>query len=231
MKRLIISQRHLNCLNEEDTINIAAQAKDNSLSSFSTAASDTNTMSDIQKAQNAGDVNLVVNGPNSNDNQPQQVITVGNGDTVQNAIATQGNDELIRNGGSLKINGDGFGESVVFTKKMIEEVRLNKIKKEGRVLTKKELTESFLQEIGDTRDGQLKLGRLARRKASQGDTEGVNDVFRKAQIEVGKHITNPDSEHYLFDPNKETSPETTQYLRAFDDGYQDRKPLKIKKKK
>ena len=45
MKRLIISQRHLNCLNEENTINIAAQAKDNSLSSFSTAASDTNTMS------------------------------------------------------------------------------------------------------------------------------------------------------------------------------------------
>ena len=102
-------------------------------------------MSDIQKAQNAGDVNLVVNGPNSNDNQPQQVITVGNGDTVQNAIATQGNDELIRNGGSLKINGDGFGESVVFTKKTIEEVRLNKIKKEGRVLTKKELTEQCLR--------------------------------------------------------------------------------------
>ena len=157
MKRLIISQRHLNCLNEEDTINIAAQAKDNSLSSFSTAASDTNTMSDIQKAKNAGDVSLVVNGPNSNDNQPQQVINVSNGDTVQNAIATQGNDELIRNGGSLKINGDGFGESVVFTKKMIEEVRLNKIKKEGRVLTKKELTESFLKEIGNTHIGQLKL--------------------------------------------------------------------------
>ena len=151
MKRLIISQRHLNCLNEENTINIAAQAKDTSSSSFSTAASDTNTMSDIQKAKNAGDVSLVVNGPNSNDNQPQQVINVGNGDTVQNAIATQGNDELIRNGGSLKINGDGFGESVVFTKKMVEEVRLNKIKKEGRVLTKKELTESFLKEMGDTR--------------------------------------------------------------------------------
>ena len=32
-------------LNEENTVNIAAQAKDNSLSSFTTAASDTNTVS------------------------------------------------------------------------------------------------------------------------------------------------------------------------------------------
>ena len=33
-------------LNEENAVNIAAQAKDNSLSSFTTAASDTNTVSD-----------------------------------------------------------------------------------------------------------------------------------------------------------------------------------------
>ena len=38
-------------LNEENTVNIAAQAKDNSLSSFSAAATDTNTASDMQKAK------------------------------------------------------------------------------------------------------------------------------------------------------------------------------------
>ena len=145
MKKIIISQRHLAQLNEEDSVNISAQANDNSLSSFSSAASSPNTVSDIQKAQTAGDVNLVVSGPESKDTQPQQIVNVGAGDTVQNAINTQANDELIRNGGSLKISGDGFGESVVFSKKMVEEARLAKIKRDGKVMTKKELTESFLK--------------------------------------------------------------------------------------
>ena len=145
MKKIIISQRHLAQLNEEDSVNISAQANDNSLSSFSSAASSPNTVSDIQKAQTAGDVNLVVSGPESKDTQPQQIVNVGAGDTVQNAINTQANDELIRNGGSLKISGDGFGESVVFSKKMVEEARLAKIKRDGKVMTKKELTNSFLK--------------------------------------------------------------------------------------
>lgn len=145
MKKIIISQRHLAQLNEEDSVNISAQANDNSLSSFSSAASSPNTVSDIQKAQTAGDVNLVVSGPESKDTQPQQIVNVGVGDTVQNAINTQANDELIRNGGSLKISGDGFGESVVFSKKMVEEARLAKIKRDGKVMTKKELTNSFLK--------------------------------------------------------------------------------------
>lgn len=132
-------------LNEENTVNIAAQAKDNSLSSFTTAASDTNTVSDIQKAKSAGDVNLVVNGPDSNDTQPRQVVNVAAGDTVQNALADQANDELIRNGGSVLINGDGLGESYIFSKKKLEEVRLAKMKKDGKVMTKKELRESFLK--------------------------------------------------------------------------------------
>ena len=132
-------------LNEENTVNIAAQAKDNSLSSFTTAASDTNTVSDIQKAKSAGDVNLVVNGPDSNDTQPRQVVNVAAGDTVQNALADQANDELIRNGGSVLINGDGLGESYIFSKKKLEELRLAKMKKDGKVMTKKELRESFLK--------------------------------------------------------------------------------------
>lgn len=132
-------------LNEENTVNIAAQAKDNSLSSFTTAASDTNTVSDIQKAKSAGDVNLVVNGPDNDDTQPRQVVNVAAGDTVQNALADQASDELIRNGGSVLINGDGLGESYIFSKKKLEEVRLAKMKKDGKVMTKKELRESFLK--------------------------------------------------------------------------------------
>lgn len=145
MKKIIISQRHLTRLNEEESVNISAQANDNSLSSFSNVASNPNTTSDVQKAKTAGDVSLVVSGPESKDTQPQQIVNVGAGDTVQNAIKTQANDELIRNGGSLKISGDGFGESVVFSKKMVEEARLAKMKRDGKVMTKKELTNSFLK--------------------------------------------------------------------------------------
>lgn len=132
-------------LNEENTVNIAAQAKDNSLSSFSAAATDTNTVSDMQKAKTAGDVNLVVTGPDSNDTQPKQVVNVAAGDTVQNAIADQASDDLIRNGGSVVLGGDGLGESYVFDKKTIEEARLAKMKRDGRVMTKKELRESLLK--------------------------------------------------------------------------------------
>ena len=145
MKRIIISQRHMQYLNEENTVNIAAQAKDNSLSSFSAAATDTNTASDMQKAKTAGDVNLVVTGPDSNDTQPKQVVNVAAGDTVQNAIADQASDDLIRNGGSVLVNGDGLGESYIFDKKTIEEARLAKMKRDGRVMTKKELRESLLK--------------------------------------------------------------------------------------
>ena len=132
-------------LNEENSINIAAQAKDNSLSSFSTVANDTNTTSDIQKAKAAGDVNLVISGPKTNDEQPKQVVNVGAGDTIQNALTDQANDELIRNGGSVLINGDGIGESYVFSKKTLEEARLAKLKKDGKVMSKKELTETFFK--------------------------------------------------------------------------------------
>ena len=145
MKRIIISQRHMQYLNEENTVNIAAQAKDNSLSSFSAAATDTNTASDVQKAKTAGDVNLGVTGPDSNDAQPKQVVNVAAGDTVQNAIADQASDDLIRNGGSVVLGGDGLGESYVFDKKTIEEARLAKMKRDGRVMTKKELRESLLK--------------------------------------------------------------------------------------
>ena len=54
-------------------------------------------------------------------------------------------DDLIRNGGSVLLGGDGLGESYVFDKKTIEEARLAKIKRDGRVMTKKELRESLLK--------------------------------------------------------------------------------------
>lgn len=143
MKKVIISSRQLGLLNEADTTTIGVNAANDSLSDFSQAATSPTTNADIQKAKNTGDVDLVINGPNKSDEEPTQMINVADGDTVQSAIQKQGNDALIRKGGSMRITGDGFGESKVFTKKMVEEARLEKMKNEGRVMTKKQLRESF----------------------------------------------------------------------------------------
>jgi hypothetical protein len=102
-------------------------------------------MSDIQKAKVAGDVNLTISGPKSNDDQPVQSVNVAPGQTVADAIGDQADDGLIRNGGKVSVTGDGLGESYIFTKKTLEEARLMKIRKDGRVMTKKELTESLLK--------------------------------------------------------------------------------------
>lgn len=140
---MIITAKQLGCLNEEESVTIGVNAQNDTLADFSRAASDPNTTADIQKAKDAGDVNLVVNGPGTTDNEPTQMIDVAAGDTIQNAIAKQGNDALVRRGAAMKITGDGFGESKVYTKKSVEEARLRKIREEGRIMTKKQLRESF----------------------------------------------------------------------------------------
>lgn len=143
MKKIIINRNQLMKLNEDNSVNLDVQAKSNTTSDFVNAASNPNTVSDINKSQAAGDVNLVINGPDADDSQPMQNINVAQGDTVQNAINTQANDELIRNGGGAIIRGDGLGESRVYSKKMLEEIRLNNMRKNGEILTKKELTKKL----------------------------------------------------------------------------------------
>lgn len=96
---------------DEDNVNITAQARGNSLSDFSNAAGSSETAADIQKAKNAGgDVTLTVSGPETNDSQPQQQVNVGAGESIQSAVSNQANDTIIRNGGSVKITGDGIGK-------------------------------------------------------------------------------------------------------------------------
>lgn len=124
-------------------VNIASKAKGNSTADFVNAVGDVNTQSDINKAGRVGDVNLTISGPESNDSQPIQTVNVAPGETPQSAIQNQANNDLIKAGGKVEITGDGFGESKVFSKKMVEEARLNSMKKNGKVLTKKELRESF----------------------------------------------------------------------------------------
>jgi hypothetical protein len=150
MKKIVISRHQLLKLNEESNnpINIAAQASDNTLSSFTKAATSPNTISDIQKAKSAGDVNVVVASPETRDDQPTIVANVEKGDTVQN-VMSKINPRPIQNGSAVQLKGGGIGlgESYVFTKKALREARLAKIKREGKVYTKKELTERFLNNL------------------------------------------------------------------------------------
>lgn len=146
MKKIIVTKSQASFLMENDSVNVAVQSKDNTLAGFTNAATSPNTISDMNKATAvANDANMIVNGPETNDSQPQQSINVGVGETVASAIATQGNDELVRNGGSLKISGDGLGEAKIYTKKIIEEARLNGMRKNGRIMTKMELINSFMK--------------------------------------------------------------------------------------
>ena len=127
----------------ENMVNITAKAGGNSMSDFINTVGNVNTQRDINKAGRVRDVNLTISGPESNDTQPIQTVNVAPGETAQSAIQNQANDDLIRAGGKVELSGDGFGESKVFSKKMVEEARLNSMKKNGKVMTKKELRESF----------------------------------------------------------------------------------------
>ena len=125
-------------IREENSVNIAVQARDNSLGSYSQTASSPETTRDIQKARVAGDVALHINGPKQDDTQPNQLVNVPAGESVQSAISKQGNDELIRNGGGMEITGDGIGECKVYTKKQIREAMSKRLTENCTVTRKKD---------------------------------------------------------------------------------------------
>lgn len=141
MKKIIITRKQLKILNE-NMVNITAKAGGNSMSDFINTVGNVNTQSDINKAGRVGDVNLTISGPESNDTQPIQTVNVAPGETAQSAIQNQANDDLIRAGGKVEVSGDGFGESKIFTKKMVEEARIDSMRKTGKIMTKGELRNS-----------------------------------------------------------------------------------------
>ena len=141
MKKVIITRNQLKMINE-NMVNITAKAGGNSTSDFINTVGNVNTQNDINKAGRVGDVNLIISGPESNDTQPVQTVNVAPGETAQSAIQNQANDDLIRAGGKVEVTGDGFGESKIFTKKMVEEARIDSMRKTGKVMTKKELKNS-----------------------------------------------------------------------------------------
>lgn len=145
MKRMIITTRQLGCLNEENNVNVSLNATGNNISSFTNAV--TQNKPDILAAGKMGDPIIHISNPNSqngsNDNAITQHVEVGQGESIENAMEKQLNPTATSTGGDVEISGDGVKEMTCYSKKSVEEARLAKMRSEGKVMTKKQLRESF----------------------------------------------------------------------------------------
>lgn len=132
-------------LNED--IDVAVDAKTNSQSEYLSALKSQGAQNDIMKAKAVSpDVNVSINGPKTTDKSPKLDIDVPNGSTPDQVMIQQPEiSSAIANGASAKIHGDGFpNESKTYTKKQVECMRLNEMRKNGTVMTKKQLNDEFL---------------------------------------------------------------------------------------
>ena len=145
MKRIIISSKQLSCLNEENNVNVSLQTTGSSIPAMVNAV--TQNKPDISQASKIGDPIVHISNPNaqngSNDNQMTQHVEVGKGETIEKAMQNQLNPTATSLGGDVEISGDGIYETKAYRKKDIEEARLMNMRNEGRVMTKKQLRESF----------------------------------------------------------------------------------------
>lgn len=146
MKRLIITSKQLGCLNEENNINVSIDTTGNTIPSYTNAI--TANRDDIANAGKIGDPIIHMSNPNSqngsNDNSITQHVEVGKGESIERAMQNQLNPTAIGQGGDVEISGDGVYEEKAYAKREIEEARLKKMRAEGKVMTKKQLKESFL---------------------------------------------------------------------------------------
>lgn len=147
MKKIIISNSQLKkVLAEENTTNVQVNTTGNSIPSLTNAVMQNQPK--ITNAAKTGDVSLHLSNPSaqagSNDNIVTQHVEVGQGENISNAITKQVNPTALSQGGDVEVSGPGISERKVFTKRMVEEARLKKMREDGVVLTKRALKESFL---------------------------------------------------------------------------------------
>lgn len=140
-KKIIINRAQLRKLNEVD---LSVQATQNTSADYGAALNNTNTRGDLQKLKNSGsDPGAIVSGPNTNDQSPSVDVNVPVGTNPVDALNEPSVSTAIKNGASARLHGDGFPmEGTKYTKRQLEEARLNNIRKNGVVTTKKKLFES-----------------------------------------------------------------------------------------
>jgi hypothetical protein len=148
MKSIIITRKQLaHCVNEENNVNVGLQTTANTIPAMVNTI--TQNKPDINQASRMGDPIIHISNPNSqngsNDNQLTQHVEVGKGESVESAMEKQLNPSATGAGGDVEISGDGLSETRSYSKKDVERARLAKMKSEGKVMTKKQLKESFLK--------------------------------------------------------------------------------------
>ena len=148
-KKIVLTTEQLNrILREENTTTVQLNTTGNTIPSV------TNTLlqnqDKIRSASKYGDVDLHFSNPNaangSNDTVPTQHVEVNDGQNISQAINQQVNPTVLADGGDIEVSGDGVSEWKKFSKRMVEEARLDKIRQNGIVITKRALSESFLSE-------------------------------------------------------------------------------------
>lgn len=176
MKKIIITRTQLNEMidkNLKEDINVAVTANNNSSSDYLNALKNPNTTRDIQQAKSiTPDVNAVVSGPKTDDNSPSIDCDVPAGSTVSDVMNK--NPEIGNAVGNksarLVVHGDGFpNESKTYTKKNVDIARLYEMRRNGKVMSKKQLTENLL--------GNDDIENLIKQKNSFEVLETFGDVF------------------------------------------------------
>lgn len=176
MKKIIINRSQLKEMidkNIQEDVDIAVKANNNSGSDYLNALKNPNTTKDIQQAKSiTPDVNAVISGPKTDDNSPSIDCDVPAGSNVSDVINK--NPEIGNAIGNksarLVVHGDGFpNESKIYSKKNVEIARLSEMRKNGKIMTKKQLTESLL--------GNDDIENLIRKKNSFEVLEAFGDVF------------------------------------------------------
>ena len=143
-RKIVITREQLKKLNEVD---LSVQAPQNTGAAYSSAINAADTRNQLRTlTQNSGeDSAAVVSGPNSKESSGVVNIEVPRGKNPSDIIAQDpGLGKAIEGGARARFTGTGFPmeESKKFTKKQLEEARLNNIRKNGRVTTKAKLFEN-----------------------------------------------------------------------------------------
>jgi hypothetical protein len=139
MKKIIINNYQLFRLNE-DVANISAPTTGTSKDAYIKAAKDANP--EAVKAQQLGVDTSVVVTNSENDSGENAPTFIATGDNLATAAASVP-DAVYQQGHNVQFPVGITNEGKCFTKKMLEEVRLNNMRKNGRIFTKKELINSI----------------------------------------------------------------------------------------
>lgn len=192
MKRVILTNRQLNeIIKEENTTTVQLNTTGNTIPAVTnTVMSNT---PEINNASKYGDVNLHISNQKlngSNDSVPTQHVEVEKGQNINQAIQQQVNPTVLSDGGDIEVSGDGISEGKSFSKRQIEEARLEKIRKEGSVMTKKQLKEEWEEKPNDDANQWNDEFKMFIQGLRNGEAIEVGDNTIAVEIFKGKTASN-----------------------------------------